>query len=713
MSDDAHEIKETKSEEDKEKSTKSPKEILKNIDAAKKWIRNGFYEVEDARWNKWERDRKLLNCIWPDRDNADDIAVNKVFANVNTMRPILYFKNPRVVVTPKKPSFKRDAMGDQVLGDDGRPVLVDNYKAGKLFGLKLNHIIDEVGLKTVVKRSLVDSMCPYGVGWVKVGYSVDETVGGINNDDKEITYWVDRLDPRQVGYDPFTTDWKKCSFFYEEIVTSKVKAEEFGIKVPANYSCKLPKFLESRDDKKNSRNSEMVVFYEYHCHDTNKVYWVWPDGEGSKAGEFAKEPVDKTHVFEGPDYVPLVLNPNNEDVIGLSDAVPIEDQVRAVNRIRTKMQKHIENFGTLTTYEENSILEHNIDNIRKNDHGAFLKLEAGGTGKVRREPTPPIGNDNYQLASVHEEDGRATLGITDYQTGAAQSRMATEAQIIQNALAIRIEERKDEIADFFIEIIRRLASLVMLKAEEEDFIDLSDEVLGDDFVEWLRKEKGFNPNIPFLHMSKEDIQGEWNFKINIEDMLVVPKETQLQKFNQFLQTIFSNQFALQEFNKNYDLSKVIKKWAELSSIDLDEIKRGGPIMLGSAQENIMFMEGMEVPEPHEKDHDDEHNFSHGLLMQNIQSQIGSIEQPAKQILSEVSKKIQAVQASGDQMLIEQMSQMAEAEKQKAIAMMQQAEPLKEILRKIQVHMSFHEMKQRALEPQQVPNPQQMQQNAPL
>lgn len=690
---------------DENEKTEQPKQVRKgltlkqissSIQSAIKWQRKGPYQSDDARWKQWERNKKYLMCIWPDT-TEDDVNVNTIRANYMTKRPTLYFKNPKITLTPSKPEFTRDDFGNIAPGPDGKPILVDNYIASKTGSLKLNYELKEIKFKRLMRKVTGDCLCPYGIGWAKVGYS-RLTVGGHDNDrDTSYTYWIQRVDPRNIVYDWMATDMDNVRLMHERLIMTKQDAKEYGFKIPDDYVCELPDFIKdrSKSSKKEESDEDLVVIWETEDPKNEKLYWtIGGEKDGSTVVE-AKPPVDNPYPFEGSAYVPLVLNDDNDDIIGLSDVEPIEDQVRAINRIRTKQTKHIEWYGTKTIYEDGAIEPSEIDKTKITNHGIYQKVNIGKLNSVREESPVAMGNDQYAMCNEHKEDIRTTLGITEFQQGSAgsASTKATTANIVQNSSNNRIEENRDIIHDFVLECVRRLWACIQQFSSEEEYLNLKDEVMDEDYIEVIKKEYGFNPKIPFLRMSKKDIQGEYNSTFNIEDMIVQPKEVQAQQFTNFLGMVFSNPLITQKFVEGFDIDKVLKKGAELNGIDLGELKKGGPISLSSEQENQMFLGGMEVPEPHAKDNDDEHILSHGRVEKELEAKLQEGQMMAQQLIQQQ----QALQAQQQQLASEGQAMGMDAPQvppelqQQIDQIVQQMEPIQNVVRKIKIHKQWHDM----------------------
>ena len=663
-----------------------PSKVRSDIKAGKRWQRQGHYDGADDRWKRWERNQKYLMCDWGD-DFEDDVIVNTVFSNFNTVRPTLYFKNPEIRAEPTQPNFKRVDGGEVAKDERGYPVLVDNAKAGRFMGIKINYHLKQLKFKKVLKKVIGDVLAPYGVGWIKWGYQDITTRDQIQADSTVKGFWCERVDPRYVVYDYLATDGDETRFKAELLVLTKKQAKDEGMDIPEDYVASLPDFLKEKANKVNGGDDDddLVLVWEYHDEVERRIYWLLDRNEESDTSleeGWAKDPVDDPYPFEGSCYVPLVLNDNNDDLIGLSDVEPIEDQVLQISAGRTKQSRHVRNYGTVTYYEEGAILNNELDNIKTNDHGAYVRLEEGKFGKFQVHPTPSMGADDFNMDSLNKSDMQTTLGITDFQQGIAGSdTTATEAGIIQNAANIRISEKRDVIADYVLENVERLSALIQTFSEAEEWVKISDIDLEEDFVGVLEKEHGFNPKLPFLHMKKEDYQGQFNFEFKVDDMIQKSPEVEAQQWIQYVSTVAPLQGVLEK--EGVSISKIAIEVAKLMGLNLDKVRETGPAQISAAKEDFMFQQGMEVPEAHDKDIHDEHILSHQKVKAEIETQLQQLAQQIAQFTQIVQNGL--VQ---DPAILQQLQGLSDQSQQKG-------DQLQMMLRRVTLHMQQHALKQAA------------------
>ncbi len=681
-----------------EKSADKPElsriqEIKDNIRAGEAWLKSG-HGAKDSRDKEWKESADMLRCNWGVDEKDEGFEVNTIFSNYHTKRPTLFFKNPYVNVTAKKPNFQTDELGEHVRDENGRKVMTaDNYNAARLMQVALNHELKQIGLKHIVKRCVGHCLAPYGIAWAKVGYQ-DLSASAFNNDrDNAVNFWVDWCDPRDIVFDWRAVEGKKMRWIAHRFTSTRDECEQMGLKIPPGYNGRLPDHLEDRaktaeshalDGSSMGTQTDMIVWWEYHDLVGDTIDCVLIDGPSSE-WFFMKETKVEAYPFEGSSILPLVLTPDDDDLIGTSDVKPIKKQAIALNRMRKREVHHIENYGTGVVYEDGAVTPAALKEYNKTPFGWALKVAKGFFGKVKMEGTPSMGSDHYNMSSIHKDEIRTTLGITDYQQGGADvQRKATEAQIISSAATLRVEENRDSIAEFIIEIARRIMAMIQEFADEDYFVALADDELDDDFIEVLKESGEYNPKIPFLHLPRERIQGEFELDTNVEDMIQQPKEVRAASLARTLQAVGSNPLFTQKFVEENDIGKVISDMFELNGIDLKKYRKGGPTQITAVVENLMFERGMEVPEPHRKDDDHEHIIVNGQAKAKIEQQLQAIQAQIQKLQQGVAMVPQMM--AGNPAAAQQVQQATDQQLQQ---LSQQSEPLSMILRRINLHIQKH------------------------
>lgn len=711
-----------KPEEKKEQSdSERVKEIRFNIQSGESWLRNGNYGA-DRRKDMWRRNKAYMRCDWKEAERnlpeheKSTFHVNIPFANFHTIRPNLIYKNPTIGVVSRKPEFVRDSYGQEMKDETGAPqIKSDNYLNSRLMQVRINHEIQQIRLKDIVKRCVGHADGHYGIGWAKVGYQ-RKTVSEFNNDrDQKINYWIEWCDPRDIVFDWKAVEGKKLRWIAQRFALPRSDLEADGFTIPKDYSGQLPEHLKDKETNAEYGQSspmgscgpenDLIVFWEYHDLVHNTIDWICDSGSTS-AWAIMKETSTDSYPFEGSSFEPLVLTEDDDDLIGITNIQPVEDQFKALNRMREREVYHMDNFGTGIIAEEGSITRDELKKYIKTPFGFVVFTKQGQLNKVQTVTTPAMGQDHYSMSNVHKEEIQTTIGITDYQKGAGGGVTATEAQIITSSANIRVDSKRDTIADFVINLVRKLAAMIQEYDTEVQFYNVANEEFDDDFIDVLKKQYGYNPKLPFLGISRDRIKGEFDFSFKIEDMINQPKEVQAAQLARSLQAVASNELLLKKFVEDYDFGKLIVEMFELNGVDIKKFNKGGPVQISAVIEDQMFKAGMEVPEPHPKDDDDEHNASHGRFVRELEGMLAQIQQKAAQIQSGVQQKMAQLQSGlqmapqmmmNDPAKLQQVQQKAQMEIQTLQMQLQEQmnqvememEPLNQQLRRVKLHMQAH------------------------
>ena len=674
-------------------------EIRTNIRAGEEWLKTGNYTQSNARWDFWKRNSEWLRCDWHGEKGEDktDFHVNIPYMNHRTVKPTLMWKVPHVSVEAKQPDFVRDPVTNEpVMDEGGMPQLTsDNHVNARLMEIKLNHEIEQIKLKEIMRRCVSHAKGHYGIGWAKTGYQ-NLSVAQFNNDrDSRTNYWVEWVDPRDVPFDWRAVEAKQMRWVAQRLIMPRREVEAAGFRLPPNYVGRLPEHILDRDRQTGATSAlsykdsplEFMEFWEYHDLEQNMIDWCLTDGPGQEYF-YMRDTSVQPYPHEGSSFVPLVINEDDHDLIGVTDIQPVEEQVKALNRMRTREVHHMDNYGTGMIAEETAVTDAQRKKYRRTPYGYELIVRDGALNRVKLQGTPSMGSDHYNMSQAHKEEIRTILGISDYQQGGADlSRKATEAEIIRSAGSIRIEDDRTFVGDFAVEIVRRIAAMVQAFAQPIEFYNVAREEFDDDFIDVLKQELGYNPKLPFLGIPKERIQGEFDFKINIEEMVHQPREVRAAQLQKSLSLVIQDPEYRAKFEQKYDVDKIFAEVFELNGVQLKKFEKGGPIQIPAILENEMFKKGMEVPDPHAKDDASEHQIAHGPLRRELENRMAELQGKAQKLQAGVRMIPEMMGGSPQGQTVMETAQ-AQIEQ-----IMQQLDQTEAILRRVKLHVQAHASKE--------------------
>lgn len=442
------------------------------------------YQAENGRLDRWKE-----NCDFYDNKYPDGvIRVNLIFSIGRGLVPQLYFKTPTILVTPRKPGFRQQA---KILE------AVDNW------------LIPHLGIKAQVKLGILDAyrtnIAVFKFGYHSIGSefptdrveedpvppSMREAMSGFleamkatilpferqqagseTEEDKEAqrlrrySYhdwikpeapWMLRIAPEDYlvpfgGLDNPSIPW--CAFRVirplEDVKKDPVYSHTRSLKANAklNNTWKDGKVMTPQESSAIPQ-VDLVELYEVWDKRTGRVKVIV---EGHD--KFLRNDEHGLDIDGLPSEV-LQFNPNGRDFWGVSDVDQIKDQIKEYNETRTVELMHKKTAISKFLFDENSISD---DELAKFNEGKIACI------KVKGDPrnavmllNPSMSRDLYAMSDVIRQDIHEVSGWSRNQLGDFDSdrRTATEAAIVQGALQLRADERRDQVADLIAAAFQR------------------------------------------------------------------------------------------------------------------------------------------------------------------------------------------------------------------------------------------------------------------
>lgn len=428
------------------------------------------YRKRHGRHQDWKEYRKYYRGDWKDRI----VPVNRTFSYGRSMLPRVYFRAPRVSVTPRHPRFKWQAKVIEA---------VDNW------------LIQETLLKLTLKRSALQSfLC--GVGPIKLGF--DSEFGyipdqAIDRDSSTATQYS-RKSGENIEYNvgvkpgmpwalpvladdvvvPYGYQWaESLPWVAHRIIRplDDIKEDQkykntknlSGTRMSDIYESRPKVDLPERDD--DIRYGEL---YEIREKRENKIITICED-------EVLLEDVDALQV-EGLPWEFTIFNEDPEYFWGIPDARMIEPQQLELNEARTQAQRHRKIALIKFLYLSGKISEDQLENFLSGEVGPAVAVEGESIDSVISVMQPHVPPDFDMQARVLSTDMAETLGyspneLASYRQGTPPT--ATEASRVGGAHDIRDDERRDIMKDVFINIIRKWNQYVFQFWDQERVIQIA------------------------------------------------------------------------------------------------------------------------------------------------------------------------------------------------------------------------------------------------
>jgi len=353
------------------------------------------------------------------------LTVNLLFSYGRSLVPQLYFKNPVVAVNIRRKGF-----------EDVAKTIRDCDDA----------LIEATRLKEALKRMILSAHLT-GRGVIKVGYNTEpapESWPGMDRNFPGMTPTMPVWKMREIlGPDrPWVLDFDVQDFAWDSDMKRLRDSGWFAMRF-------RKKVYEIQDDP--------VLGDIDHSDDEEEEieYWeVWDKFSGKFRTLHEAEWCGPEHDINYWPFKILDFNDCLDSAYGISDAHLMLAQQREINETKTQIAEHRRVSLLKLLAKRNAIQPADKARLEKGIVGALIEIDADPqTAVMPFQPQIPV--NLYTDANTTKEDIRDVLGFTRNQLGEFDSRRRTamEAQIVQQSLQLRLDERRDMVADCMREIV--------------------------------------------------------------------------------------------------------------------------------------------------------------------------------------------------------------------------------------------------------------------
>lgn len=499
----------------------------KRLEDWKDAIRMGIrYRQVYGRSKQWQTFKQYYRGYF----TSGTVPVNIIYAIGRSLIPQIYFRNPRVSVIGMKPGYAPHALVLERID---------------------NHLIRETGLKKQLKSMALDTyLCGRGPGILgydsEFGYNpefaADEIAGdgsltGFSESGKKIEYnynvypgmpWFLRCNPMDFIVPWGTHEWGEAPWYaFRKMRPLRDIEEDPKYSNKANLKGPYRTRLENSDGDaskilQEDFKVEFVELWEIHDQRTGKVMALTLDHD-----KFLRDEFDELQL-DGLNARVLGFNEDTDYFWWTPDARLIEQQQLEMNDIRTMARLH-RRVGLLKVlYDKNMVKPEELAKLLDGDPKAAVAIDSGSAGDIRKavalfqSHVPP---DLGIAAREVREDVREIIGFSRNQMGSFEEssgrRSATEAEIVKAASMIRIDERRDIMADMLTDVMRGYNQMIFKFWSTERVVD----IVGEDGMRyWVR-------------FTGREIKGEFAYKINPEESLPMSQGTKRLDTQEFIKMV--------------------------------------------------------------------------------------------------------------------------------------------------------------------------------
>jgi hypothetical protein len=551
-------------------------------------IRNGqrFQErfAESMKWRQYKD-------YYRHKFQPGILPVNLMFSVLRSMVPQIYFRNPRVTITARKPGLEAELNARIVQ-------TIDNW------------ILGEIMTKTEMKKMIADAFfCGTSTGFIGYDsvYGMDSklfdptgqySLSQFNKKGFRIEYnsttnpgmpWFLRARPEDVVY-----PWGCDSVTNAEWVAFRVFRPLDDLKLDKKYENTgdlqgsliqgrstaeggyMMDSLTGSGYQEGSNDRQWVELWQVHDSRTGKILAMTKD-----YGEFLRNSEDELQI-DGLPAETLTFNPDPDYIYGVPDARIIEPQLLELNEIRTQAMKHRRIDLVKFMYKKGAIAKSELEkftsekvmsgvevNIDSNINESIMSFNSNVSG---------ILQDMVLCSNEARGDIRETVGFSRNAGGEYQGKThisAAETQRVFQSLNIRLDERRDMIADVLTNVIRKVNQIIF-KNWTQDRIA---QIVGPDGAKWWLKFNG------------QQLADEYDHKVSPEEGQVMDTEA---KFAMAKEAASSwaelNQGAIaQGAPVPQEIQRLLFRQFESSGLDVDRLLAQSSAMTQQAQQTLNGM----------------------------------------------------------------------------------------------------------------------------
>jgi len=535
----------------------------------KSQIRRGIaYQEKFAEKKRW---KDYYNYYWG-KYKSDVYAVNKVFSMLRSLIPRVYFRNPRLIVSPKRPEFEMRAVVVQAVN---------------------NLLIKELMMKETTKKIIQDAFfCNRGI--VKIGYdrqygSIPDYMSKAFPSEEAIEYdvtvkpdmpWVLRTNPEHFIVPWGADSLKNIPWVAHKIVrlledVRKDPIYENTAKLKGGYERELRGVKEAEVGiSETTLTSQTETIKEYQVSDEAWVeIWEIRDLKHGKIlalnldhDKFLRRPVDDDLQGDGAPFEDVCFNPDNDVYWGPSDMRILEPLQNELNEVRTQMSKH-RKINLLKFLFNDKFTPEQVQKFLSGDvGGAEIVPDLTRDDVVVIQPGEPIqlGNDAMGV----ERDIRESVGFARTEEGeyaGPPRRTKAEIQAVQQAHWIRIDERRDIVADFLIRVMEKVNTIIF---ERWDQARVAPIVGPDNAIHWVQ-------------FTGPEIAGDYDLSIDIDTGKPVTTEIKRAEAEHLLNMLTANPILVEHINPVELTRNVLKlyDWVDTDKVLMSQQAQqgqGGP-----------------------------------------------------------------------------------------------------------------------------------------
>lgn len=435
------------------------------IHAGKEFRKKFAYESE---WEKW---RSFYRGNW----SPGIMPVNLFYMFLRSIVPRVYFRDPTVSVSPSKPGAENLLFARLLERIDNKMLKRMKFKQ-QMKGIVqdtflLGTGIPKLGFGGFYSPTVLDDEPgpPLGEGGTAMEYFADA---------EDFMPWLSRTPPGNFIVPAGITSFNHARWTIEEFTRplDDIQRDPRFENTGGLQGAESVDTSDAIDLGSINRPVKMVKMFEIRDKATGKVFVYAP--EHSKDNKILFYGDDRfLQTYGGFPYFPITFNDDDEAFWGLPDSKILEPLQLEINEIKTQIMRHRRMALVKLLVKKKGIRKEEAEKMVSEDVSVVVWLEGqGNIQNIVKEFNTGIPPELFVAADTLMQDVREQIGFSRNQFGEFNSRSgdttATEANIVKQATEIRIDERRDEVADRVVDIVDMMHPIMFDNWGDEQLVDV-------------------------------------------------------------------------------------------------------------------------------------------------------------------------------------------------------------------------------------------------
>lgn len=420
--------------------------------------------ADEGSWDKW---RKMYRGQW----RGDILPANMFYTMLRTIVPRIYFRNPSVSIVSAKPGLENLALAKMLERIDNKMLLRMKTKGQ---------------LKRIVRNAVM-----FGSAFGKIGFGsqyappslIGENTVGQDKKGNKLEYsdlldnfmpWFMSTHPGQVIFPSKLDEFDNSPWVGHWVRRSAREVQDDpNLKNVSNIKGSFPTAGMQIPGQHNKMQYpvEMVDLIEIRDRRTGKVFVLAP----FSSDRILLEEEDTMQQLGKLPILDLVFNEDDEFCWGVPDSRILEPYQLELNEVRTQNMKHRRAALVKLLAKKGAFDEGNLPKLNDEDVAAVIETNLDPNSSVEAFkidiPTDALSYDRVVVDYIRESLGFSRNQMADFKQGSGDTT-ATEAQIVQMASEIRIDERRDATADLLVEMIEMLHPVMFEHWTEDQVVEV-------------------------------------------------------------------------------------------------------------------------------------------------------------------------------------------------------------------------------------------------